>query len=839
MSEVNSHSLILRSHEFDYGGTYQVRSGQTLMQMLLEASGGLPVSDAIEVRVGGIVAPREMWGRVKPKVGTCIHVTNRSLAGGGRALNALLMVVVAIASVYTGGAVAAAYGAGWGAAASVAVSIVGGLIVNAIAPLPTPGGGSSGPDRQWNQLTGTSNQINPWGPIPIVLGESRYFPPHAVIPYTENVGSDSYQYCMFDLGYGDIVASDFRIGESPFSSYSNLTYEVNKQPTIYTSDVAESVVNFTMNDDGDSATRNTAAGVDSISLDILFPGGLLGYGTSGKDFPMWVVYRVEYRIAGTSGSFIPVETTRTSKMARSWLPASAGNGTPSFARSAGQYMVKTKDKNPFAAGISWDVAKGQYEVRVTRVDTLSGGSANTYVSQSAWTLLRSIKNVNPSTTGTNKLTMRIQATDQVTGTLQTLSCLVQQRIKVYQPGSGTWSAPQLNLNPAWVAYWLITECEALSRKIPASRIDLDSFVEFANFCTENGFQTRDCQDVETTAGELLRKVLSNALASVGQRDGKYCVVFESTQPQDARMTFSPMEMTSFSENRVFVVPPQALRIQFKNPDADWQDDEIVVVRDGYSYNGTDARGNASTAPAAELFQIIRLEQALMPAHAWMIGRYHLAQSVFRQVNYTWSTDISGVICTRGDVVEIVHDVAENWIGGGRVMGYYDSAPDGFVGTIKLDTEVELDYSLNYAVQLIRSAGEQFSVNCVPHSSKTDTFYVYSALEGVGYGTSALINIRGVEKKKVVISSIKYGSDYTATFTAVDYDERIAAYWQNPPESIVTELGQRDFAVPPNPIVNAVTGSTSTDKTDDAGISTPVVRISLRNNSGYREVIELA
>lgn len=838
MSEIQSHSLILRQHEFDYGGTYQVRAGQSLLGMLLEASGGLPVHPSVEVRVGGVVAPREMWSRVKPKAGTSIYVTNMSLAGGNNGvLRALLMVVVAIASVYTGGAVGAAYGAAWGAAASVAVTIVGTLIVNAIAPLPTPGGGLSGSDRQWNQLTGTANQINPWGAIPVVLGECRYFPPHAAIPYSENVGSDSFQYCMFDLGHGDLEASDFRIGESPFSSYTNLTYEVNKTPTLYTSDVAETVVNFSMNENGNAATRTTAADVDSIGIDILFPTGLLGFGTSGKDFLMWVVYRVQIRPAGSSVPFQNVVTSRLSKMSSTWTQQVGSNESPPFPPSAGLYIVKTKDKNPFAAGLSFSVPKGQYEVRVTRVDTLLGGSSNTYVSASTWTLLRSIRTVNPSTTGTNKLTMRIQATDQVTGTLQTLSCLVRQKIRVYDAASGTWSAPQFNLNPAWVAYWLITESDALSKRIPEARIDLDSFVSFAQFCSQHGFETRDCQDADTTAGELLRKILSNALASIGQRDGKYCVVFEPTGFQQHRMTFSPTEMTSFSESRLFVVPPHALRIQFKNPDADWQEDELVVVRDGFSYRGQDARGNESTQPPATTFQVIRLEQAIRPSHAWMIGRYHLAQSVFRQANYTWGTDIAGVICTRGDVVEVMHDVAETWVGGGRVISYSDSAPPGFAGSIQIDTEVDLDYSRDYTIQISRAAGESFTVNCRPHSSRTNTFYVYSALDGVEYGQTAIVGVRGLETKKVVISSIKYSSDYGATFYGVDYDERIGEYWTNPPSIIITELGERSYDAPEAPVINAVVSSIATDTTNDAGIASPVIRLSVNQPSKYLEVVQ--
>jgi hypothetical protein len=749
------------------------------------------------------------------------------LAGGNNGvLRALLLVVVAIASAYTGGAVGAAYGSAYGAVAAVAVSVVGSMLVNAIAPLPTPGGGNTGPDRQWNQLTGTSNQINPWGPIPIVLGESRYFPPHAAIPYSESVGSDSFQYCMFDLGYGDLEASDFRIGESPFSSYTNLQYQINKNPTIYTSDVAEAVVNFSLTEDGDNATRTTANGVDSISLDILFQSGLIGFGTSGKDFDLWVVYRIQYRPTGTSTWLNPTQT-RLSKMVSSWFSMGSIDEPP----GPGKFMVKTKDKNPFAAGIAWSVPVGQYDVRVERIKAGRGSSDNTYVDAAVWTLLRSIKKVSPSSTGTNKLTMRIKATDQVTGTLQTLSCLVRQKIKVYSRTTG-WSVPAFNLNPAWVCYWLMTECEALSKNVPASRIDLDSFADFADFCTTHQLETRDCQDSATTAGDLLRKTLANALSSIGQRDGKYCVVYDPGVVSAPRMTFSPMEITSFSESRVFVVPPEALRVQFKNPDADWQEDEVMVIRDGFSYLGYDARGNPSTAPSVATFQTLRLEQAMLPRQAWRIGRYQLAQSVFRQVSYTWSSDIAGVSTTRGDVVDVCHDVSDSWVGGGRVLSFSNDAPPGFTGTVTIDTRIPTDSTKNYSIQFIRAPGDSFIVSCTPSSINTETFYLTQEVEGVDYGLSALIGLAGVENKRVVVTSIKYGNDYTSTFTGVDYDPRVSEYWSNPPADIVTSLSGRVYDVPAPPVVTGVTSGVANDVSDDAGIRTATIRVATSEQSNY-------
>ena len=65
------------------------------------------------------------------------------------------------------------------------------------------------------------------------------------------------------------------------------------------------------------------------------------------------------------------------------------------------------------------------------------------------------------------------------------------------------------------------------------------------------------------------------------------------------MQFTPAETHNFRMERPFLELPHALRVQFVNPEADWQQDEIIVLDDGYSYRGVDARGNPSSAPEPE------------------------------------------------------------------------------------------------------------------------------------------------------------------------------------------------------------------------------------------------
>lgn len=830
-----THSLMLRRHEFDEGGIFEVPSGTTIRKILAKVADGVEITSALEVRVGGYIVPEAMWDRLKPKEGVPVVITRMELAGGnlGGILRAAALVAVAIAAPYVGAWAAGAAGFGAATAWAGAFTIIGGIAINALVPMPTPSGaGDRGADK-WNQLTGTSNQINPWGVIPQVIGEDRLYPPHAAIPYSEFIGSDSFQYVMFDLGYGDIEVSDIRIGDNPLSSYTDVKYEINTNPTIYTSDIAEQVVNFSLQNNGDNATRTTAPGIDSISLDLLFQAGLIGYGNTGKDFDVWVVYRIQYRPVGTTTWLNPA-TPRLSGMVTNWATGS-GTQQPSYPPAPGYFMVRSKNKNPFSAGLGWDVGKGQYEVRVERLQALRGSSNNTYIDTASWTVLRSIRAVSPSTTGTTKLTMRIKATDQVTGTLQTLSCLVRQRIKYYDRNTQSWSVPQFITNPSWVVYWLLTECPSVAKKIPANRIDLESFANYGDFCYANGFEARGTQDTGTTVGEQIKKILANALGSLGHRDGKYAVIFDPGIVSDARMAFSPVDITSFSINRVFNKLPHALRVQFKNPDADWQEDEIVVLRDGYSYRGVDARGNASSLPEASLFETMRVEQSMDAQQAWQIGRYQLAQAAFRPTSYTWSTGDTGIVTTRGDVVDVAHETMEIGVGWGRVISMLSTAPSGYAATLILDTEVETQANGSYGVQIRKKTGAKEVVGCKPHSVKTNTFYLESIPSSISDGDMAVIGNRGQETKRLLVSGVKYGRDYSVTFTAVDYDERVTAYWSNPPTNIISEVSGRDYGLPSPPIVTSVVSSAVNDKADDAGIRTAVVRIGVQKRNDFLRV----
>ncbi|MBO9717532.1 MAG: hypothetical protein J7507_12170 [Pseudoxanthomonas sp.] len=814
--------LHIRTHPFSASpGVVEVASGQTVRQMLMQATGGLQPAADVVVRIGGHPVPEVLWDRVRPKPGAMVLCYRQEPLHGGSTRQILGAVLMVALSVFTAGVASGAYLAGVsvfglsGAALGAAIGILGSLAISALTKPPMPGAGASGTEGQWRQLTGSGNQVNPWGVIPFVVGESRLFPCHAALPYSEAVGEASYQFCLFDLGYGDLEVSDIRIGDTPIEDYDDLQYEITTTPTLYTTDVAETVVNSAIDydDQGSPVERTTTSGVTSIALDLVYGGGLFGIGTSGKSFDMWVQWSIKYRAVG-SGTWLNPPSPKLSNL-----------------RADGSYFTtRALNKKPFAAGIRWDVPAGQYEVQVTRVASLRGSSKNTYVDGCTWTTMRASKPVLPSTTGTNKLCMRIRATDQLNGSMQNLSCMVRQKIAVYDRDTDTWAAPAVNLNPAWVAYWLLTTCPAVKKHAAPARIELDSFADFAEFCDAHSFEVRGVCDAAQTLGEMVNDVLACSLGSLGMRDGRYTVVFDPGEATPT-MVFTPQETANFKASRTFTRLPHALRVQFINPEADWQQDEIIVLDDGYSYRGVDARGEPSSDPEPEEFETLQLRYAADAIHAWRVGRYHFAQGKFRPTTYSWDSDIAGLGTVRGDCVQVPNDVTEWGTGWGVVQSITAGGVGGAAATVVLDQTIATDAGTSYRMQFRKADGSGTVVaNLAYAGGETNVFALASLPAGVAAGDAAVLGETAVEVPTLLVSGVRFTADLGTQFTAVAYDARVAPYWADPPASIVSEITGNTFGVPDPPEIVGVVSSPANSDPSDAGIAAPVVHIAVREPS---------
>ncbi len=188
--------------------------------------------DAV-VLIDGIVIPQEIWATTRPlpEQNTVINVIPGK-GGGKNPLSIVLTIAVLYAAPqFAAWATAQAAMAGVtsltgsmivNVAARVAFSVVGSLLVNAIAPPPKPSNLGSGntTESPTQFIEGARNSLTPYGVVPVCLGTNRMFPPQCARPYTETVDSDQFVRQLFTWGYGDkLLISDLKIGETDISEF--------------------------------------------------------------------------------------------------------------------------------------------------------------------------------------------------------------------------------------------------------------------------------------------------------------------------------------------------------------------------------------------------------------------------------------------------------------------------------------------------------------------------------------------------------------------------------------------------------------------------------------------
>lgn len=357
----------------------------------------------------------------------------------------------------------------------------------------------------------------------------------------------------------------------------------------------------------------------------------------------------------------------------------------------GRARIVGNDTTPVYATFKFSPKEiGSYKIRIRRDQTYSD---YTYQTADTLTLYNITTRFNKAPIVTDKrhvfLEIKIRATDQLNGAIQNLSAIASSVLDVYDPDTETWSKQQTG-NPAWVFADLLTS-EVNKRAIPKSRLDVNSLVEWAEFCdevpasppgytyTSPRFRTNFVLDYQTTLQGVLSSVSNAAQASLNIVDGKYGVLIDKIKTVPVQI-FTPRNSSNFSSTRNYVTPPHALKIKYIEPNADWQQIERIVYSDGYN------------ALNATEFDELDTFACTDPEQAWRFGRYMMAQNILRQEQISIDVDFEYLVCTRGDYVQVTQDVM---LAGGlparvkTVVGNVVTIDDGVA------TEVGVDYGYVY------------------------------------------------------------------------------------------------------------------------------------------------
>lgn len=407
------------------------------------------------------------------------------------------------------------------------------------------------------------------------------------------------------------------------------------------------------------------------------------------------------------------ESRITNPIIRWWI-ASQGLVGLFAVPPAGAWTAVERRGGVVRFGLRWPVAKGRYQVRVRRV---SEETENDSIQDRCfWTSLRSYKSTpafrTPKGARIAMVAMRLKAGEQVSGVLDQFSCLVRAEVPAWDPVGQAWSAPAVayGRNPAW-AFCDILRGAGNPRPVADSRLDLDGLATWAAFCETNGFTVDAVVNRDTTVLELLKQVCACGRAAFSVQGGKFGVVID--QPQDTPVqVFTPRNSRGFTASRPYRTMPHGLKVRYINPDAEWQEDEMLVFADGYGEtDGVDVA-------AATVYEEFRLwgvtdsptkvlqTGAANPYHtglAWKHGRYALAQIQLRPEVFELTTDPEWLVCRRGDRVQVAHDTVKVGLGSGRVVATGTTVV-GQIEWLDVDTPFYLAAGVDYAVRVRLASG---------------------------------------------------------------------------------------------------------------------------------------
>ncbi len=425
--------------------------------------------------------------------------------------------------------------------------------------------------------------------------------------------------------------------------------------------------------------------------------------------------------------------------------------------------------DPIRRTLAWAVPRGEYDVRVRRL-TDNSPDPNTLIDEVYWTALRTIRGEDPvKLAGLAKIAIRIRATDQLQGVVDNVNCLARRICPDWDAPSQSWIRRPTS-NPASL-YRLVLQGPEISKPVADARLDLAEIQAWHVDNDAKGLGYNAVIDFQGTVLERLSETAAAGRASPAMRDSLYSVARDRVLTTPVQH-FTPRNSTAYRGRRVFPEIPHALRVRFLNADIDYQQDERTVLDDGYVIAGRDAWDvPAPTLPEATVFEVLELAGITSPAQAFKHGRYHLATMRLRSEMHEVSTDCEHLVCNRGDLVLVTHDVPLFGQASGRVTRLIVDTADNLVGVV-LDEQVIMEAGTEYRLRVRLDTGASFAVGIEPEVGATNelrfTQPTSSGSPRPKVGDLAMFGPTGLETRELVVKSIRMSANLGATLELVDH-----------------------------------------------------------------------
>lgn len=619
-----------------------LQPGESLEAFLRRHVPGID-SGAWSVSIGGCVVPRAMWGKTYPKHG--MHIACRATVGK----QVVQLVAVAALSYFTlgmGGIAAGSFmgltgAAGW--AAAMGVFVAGSILINKVLGPKTPKVGTPEEAKQVYSLRSQRNSARAYEPVPVLFGEMRVVPDLASQPYTWHQSEDQYLSTILLGGVNVHSAADLAIGDTPISSYQDVDVYYNgfsgmPNQKIPLSSNMDSLAGGAIEDDETWVTRTSSPGAIQLAVDLEYVMYL-----QGNKGLLWAHsdITVQYRKVGTSEWRVLTGAVKR-----------IGNNKAEPRRVTWQQPVD----------------EGQYEVRMKqkKVARTDQNGTNGF-RQVTWVSLRSTQPDNTDYSQFGRIGIKIKATGQLSGALDTVR--VTYRAKPMPVWNGTaWVTATTRenglSNPGAI---ILQTLRGIWHKgklqfgfgLSDDQIDIDGLKAFMLHCTAKGYTYDKWITSSMSLQEFCQEVALAGMGEFSWTDGsRPTVVFVSAgQPVSAVVNMANMLKASFSVDYALSNAADGIEYQYVDRAKNFETVTLRVAAPGVTTALNPAR--------------IKGEGVTTEAHAAIMARYHLAQSLYQYKTIHFGADIEHLDYRRLSVLSVSHDLTQ-WGYGGRVMGAWRS-----------------------------------------------------------------------------------------------------------------------------------------------------------------------
>lgn len=368
--------------------------------------------------------------------------------------------------------------------------------------------------------------------------------------------------------------------------------------------------------------------------------------------------------------------------------------------------------------------------------------------------------------------------------------LAGRMVPVYNESTGEWSGLASTAECAPHFRDILTG-NLNQDPLPGDLVDDTALLSWSDFCALEGItvafvaeqgSVTDAAVAVATAGRAgLRQ--SDTWAPVWERD---------RSADDPIQIFTPINSADYQWEKAFDRLPHALIITFSDVNDEYRDAQILVFDDGYSATGGDGKLRAAR------YEEARYEAVDNETQASAQGLIDLRTRRLRGTLHSISADVEGLICQRGDLVGLQHDILVMMAGFARVVSVLTDGSGNVTGLI-LDATVPVSTGDSFFTDPLPVFGDTdffapeatgMSIRLADGTSVIKTLTGEGDLSTVTFATpfampqaifdpndgledslkpGCLISVGplGTEYRRVLLASARLGKDLTAQLTFVD------------------------------------------------------------------------